>query len=247
MVLPARGGGFAEGTMAMPWFLAQVSGANPAKETQFMSEKSFRPASLRGSVGFVHRTFGPARFRACAIAALVLVASSGAAQAASPCVAQKGLPETCVLNGGAVGCSTGFGMLRSTDITISHDGETVYVAGSGEDSIAVLDRDPATGELAPLAGTDACVSSAGATGCGAGRHMDLLDGVVVSPDDENVYGAAAGDKTISVFDRNTTTGAISQKVGTNGCISSNGFGDCTVGRRLTGVGGLSISPDGANL
>ena len=43
--------------------------------------------------------------------------------------------------------------------------------------------------------------------------------VVVSPDGENVYVTSTTRNAISIFDRNTTTGRLTQKTGVLGCIT----------------------------
>ncbi len=52
-------------------------------------------------------------------------------------------------------------MIHPVSITVSSDGDTAYVAGQQSHSIAIFDRDPATGELTQKSGTAGCISEGG--------------------------------------------------------------------------------------
>ncbi len=49
------------------------------------------------------------------------------------------------------------------------------------------------------------------------------------------------------FNRNTTTGAISQPAGAAGCVSETGSGPCANGHGLDGAVRLRVSPDKKNV
>jgi DNA-binding beta-propeller fold protein YncE len=50
------------------------------------------------------------------------------------------------------------------------------------------------------------------------------------------------------FNRNPTTGAITQPPGTAGCVSDTGTeGTCSDGRALNGAIGVAVSPDGKSV
>lgn len=124
-------------------------------------------------------------------------------------------------------------------IVISPDGRNVYVDGH---SLAVFDRDPATGALTQKPGSEGVKPGDG----------DLL----VSPDGRNVYvgtytgkpaGSEYGTSGIETFDRDPTTGALTRVPGRAGCVSERGYGGCRRGHEFFGVSGLSISPDGRNV
>ena len=181
--------------------------------------------------------------------ALSFDAASASAQTPG-CLVQKALPQGCVTNGGAGGCTSAFGMEFANGVAVSPDGGTVYVCGvlgAGGDAVAVLDRNTSNGVLAPLPGTTGCASHTGSGGlCSVGIGLDGAESVVVSPDGENVYVGASS--AIVVFDRNTITGAITQKAGTAGCISNSGSGGaCVDGESLVGLQQVVISPDGDNV
>jgi 6-phosphogluconolactonase (cycloisomerase 2 family) len=114
---------------------------------------------------------------------------------------------------------------------LSPDGAHLYVASAFGDALAVYARDPATGALTFVeAERD---GQAGADG------LDAVTQVVVSPDGEHVYTSGQMEASVGVFERDGVTGAVTfrEKV-------SEGVGSVD---GLTGVQGLAISPDGANL
>lgn len=205
----------------------------------------------------------------------------------------------CIARGRRRGCARGRALREGSEIAISPDGRNVYV--STEDSIAIFDRDPTTGDLTQPAGPAGCITSnlkknptcSPARSLGSamaispdglnvyvgGRSLAIFDrdpatgaltrkpgsegvkpgdgDVLVSPDGENVYvgtfreGGPApnfyGTSGIETFDRNSTTGALTRVPGRAGCVSEQGRGGCRRGHEFYGVGGLSISPDGRNV
>ena len=111
-------------------------------------------------------------------------------------------PDTCV-----DGRALGGGYAAPA---ISSDGRSVYVASSFADSVAVFDRDPASGRLTQLPGVAGCASTtgAGASGdpaatCANARGLDEAYSVALSPDDRFVYVPALTSDAISVFSRRT--------------------------------------------
>jgi DNA-binding beta-propeller fold protein YncE len=166
---------------------------------------------------------------------------------------QKAGAAGCVAETVAEGCTDGKALQGANSLEISADGKQVYVASHSSSAVAILDRNTTTGELTQaLAGTSGCVSDTGTSGtCADGVALSQPEGVFLSPDDKNVYVGAATSSAISIFDRDTTTGFLTQKAGTAGCISESGHaGACTVGRALSGAGqGTSVttSSDGKNV
>jgi len=110
----------------------------------------------------------------------------------------------------------------------------------------VFDRDAITGELTQKAGTAGCISETGTGGfCQVGKALDLPQSVAVSPDGNTVYTASSGSDAVAVFDRDPTTGELTQKAGTAGCISETGTGGlCQDGKALDGAYSVTVSPDG---
>jgi DNA-binding beta-propeller fold protein YncE len=118
-----------------------------------------------------------------------------------------------------------------------------FAAMSG--SVAVFDRDPTTGQLTQLPGTDGCVSDTGSGGCADGRALNGASDVAVSPDGANVY-VAAGLGGLAVFDRDPVTGELAQKAGTAGCFLAGGADGCS-GGGISSPSGVAVSPDGRNV
>src|SRR5262245_41973691 len=59
---------------------------------------------------------------------------------------------------------------------------------------------------------------AGLAGCGTLHDGEGAYGLVISPDGKNVYTTAWYSNAVISYDRNATTGALSQKAGQGGCI-----------------------------
>lgn len=165
-------------------------------------------------------------------------------------ITQKPGTAGCISDTGSMGaCTDGVALEGAGHAAISPDGLNLYVASGVADSISIFDRDTITGALTQKAGTDGCVSEDGSGGdCVDGVGLNTVSRTEVSPDGKNLYavaGATGGSLAVTIFDRNTTTGTITQKAGTDGCISNSGSGGaCQDGRGLSGPRGLAVSPDG---
>jgi len=144
-------------------------------------------------------------------------------------------------------CAEGDALEGAHDVVVSPDGRHVYVASSSASALAVFDRDAATGSVLQKAGTDGCISDSGTEGaCVDGVAMAAAVGVAISPDGRSVYVAALGADAVTVFDRDPATGELTQKVGTDGCISETG-GACADGRALDGPVDIVVSRDGMSV
>lgn len=75
------------------------------------------------------------------------------------------------------------GLSGAEDVIVSADGSRVYVAGTGDDEVAVLARDPADGSLSPRPGLHNVAPI---------RGLQRPRALAVSPDGSNLYVAAAG-------------------------------------------------------
>lgn len=161
-------------------------------------------------------------------------------------------PDACVSETGSGGtCANGMGLSHPSAVAISPDGKNVYAAseaaGDGNSSVAVFSRDATTGKLTQLGGGSACVSDAGTNGCADGRALQGADQVVVSPDGNQVYISARVSGGIAVFNRDATTGALTQPAGSAGCYRDDGGESCANGTAITSLRGIAISPDGASV
>jgi 6-phosphogluconolactonase (cycloisomerase 2 family) len=80
-----------------------------------------------------------------------------------------------------------------SDIAVSRDGGTVYVASSDESGPVIFSRDPATSKLTQLPGSDGCIRHDGVAPCAAGRATWGGNAVVVSAACDNVYFGGHND------------------------------------------------------
>jgi DNA-binding beta-propeller fold protein YncE len=69
----------------------------------------------------------------------------------------------------------------------------------------------------------------------------------VSPDGKNVYAAAANSSSVTIFQRNQTTGALTQLPGPAGCIAKTPSPSCSSATALNGPDVVVVSPDGKNV
>jgi DNA-binding beta-propeller fold protein YncE len=163
------------------------------------------------------------------------------------CVTHEGSLSECEAVG-AKGLGTPYG------VTVSPEGENVYVTGLGEEAVAEFKRNTETGLLTQLEAPNNCISSNPLSECGTtigviGLHEDI--GVVASPDGKNLYvsaGAQAEKGDIAAFARGAE-GALTQLPGKEACISEQ-IAECTTGAEAEHVQGsedLIISPDGKHI
>ena len=81
----------------------------------------------------------------------------------------------------------------------------------------------------------------------AGRQLDGPEGIAVSPDGKSVYVGAFNSNAVTVFDRVSFTGTITQRSGANGCIVNVATTGCTTGNALGNANALAVSPYGGNV
>ena len=123
------------------------------------------------------------------------------------------------------------GLDRAEAVTVSPDGAHVYAVGFYNDSLAIFTRDPVTGALSYVSRLKNTVG--GVTGLAGPRAVG------VSPDGLNVYVAASTSDAVSVYSRNTTSGALTQVQ-----VLQDEQGGLTT---LDAAQGLAISPDGGQV
>jgi DNA-binding beta-propeller fold protein YncE len=166
----------------------------------------------------------------------------------------------CIDEAGDNGCQDGTALIDPDAITVSPDGEGVYVASSRSDAIAIFDRDKATGELVQKPGKAGCVSNSGSSdpmqagtagACQDGRAMDEISSVAVLPDGTALYAAAGKSSGIVIFERHTD-GSLAQRPESEGCTTDTGYEDvalswtagyCEDGRALLKASDVVIDSD----
>ena len=182
------------------------------------------------------------------------------ADSANAAVCQSGAMPDQALDG----ANTGFD--RPEALAVSPDGKSVYAVTSNDDALLSFDR-AADGTLmyrgcitgdsavAPMGGPthNGCVGLA--TVAAGDTGLDRPNDVVVSPEGDWIYVAAAGDAAVARFSRQpdgtvayvdcvTADAAVAPagQTGVNGCV---GLDAAETG--LTNDRGLALSPDGDSL
>lgn len=153
----------------------------------------------------------------------------------------------CIANSGAAGCGapTHNSLANARNTVVSPDGANVYATAFSGDSVTTFDRNLSTGALT-YAG---CIANAGANGCVAPTHDSLANfdfgGITVSPDGANVYAAALLGNSITTFNRDAVTGALTYA----GCIADAGANGCNSPTHdsMEGAEDVVVSADGANV
>jgi DNA-binding beta-propeller fold protein YncE len=147
------------------------------------------------------------------------------------------------------GCATARALDNPFHPMVSPDLRTLYVTSLEGDSVSIFRRNLTTGALTQLAGTAGCVSETGNGGeCTDAKALGKPFSVAVTKDGESVYLASAKSDGVAAFDRDTTTGKLTQLPGTAGCITDTGTGGaCAVGRGLIDSITVTVSPDGNNV
>ena len=96
------------------------------------------------------------------------------------------------------------------------------------------------------AGAAGCISNSGAGPCAAGHRLAWPVAVAVSTDGKTVYVASQLSEAVVRFNRNTTTGVITQPAGAAGCINER-EGPCADGHALSHPRSVAVSGDGKSV
>jgi DNA-binding beta-propeller fold protein YncE len=153
----------------------------------------------------------------------------------------------CISSAATSGCATGRGLDGPDVVTVSPDGNNVYVGSFVGNAVAVFARNPSTGALTQPAGATGCIVNTPTDGCATGLALAAPEGMAISADGNSVYVAAASSSALAVFARNPSTGALTQATDGTGCIVDTALGGCTTGTQLSGANAVAVSPDDGNV
>lgn len=144
------------------------------------------------------------------------------------------------------GCTPGIALKAVEGLAISGDGASVYAATALSNAVVTLARNPTTGALAQASDGFGCIVDSALTGCTLGRELSGANAVAVSPAGNGVYVTSLFSNSVTSFTRNGSTGALTQREGTGGCLIFLRSAGCSFGRALIAPEGLALSPDGKN-
>jgi DNA-binding beta-propeller fold protein YncE len=187
---------------------------------------------------------------AAVFAALLLILSAASVAWGFGELSQKPGAAGCFSeDGSASGCQKGEALGGAAGVAVSPDGRNVYVTGFNSGSVAIFDRDPASGALSQKPAKAGCVSEDGSEGkCEDGKGLSGATGVAVSADGKSVYVAGAESDAVAVFARDPAGGGLAQLDGKAGCVSEDGSEEkCEDGKALDAPGGIGVSPDGRSV
>ncbi|MDP6451739.1 MAG: beta-propeller fold lactonase family protein, partial [SAR202 cluster bacterium] len=123
------------------------------------------------------------------------------------------------------------GLGGAMSVTVSPDGNHVYVTGEYQDEMAVFSRNSTTGELTFV--------EVYKEGVGGVVGFDGVRSVMVSPDGKHLYTASHFDDALAVFSRNATSGKL-----TSVEIHKDGVGGVD---GLDAARSVTVSPDGKHV
>jgi DNA-binding beta-propeller fold protein YncE len=214
------------------------------------------PANRRGSMGeqsgkrsASRRPFNRRARRqvvALALASSVLLVVTAGALAVTGDLTQPAGTAGCISETGAGNCADGHALKGPNGVAVSGDAKNVYATSYVGNAVARLNRNTTTGAITQPTGTAGCVSETGAGPCADGRALDAPGSVAVSSDAKSVYVASLNNG-VARFNRDTTTGALSQPAGTAGCINEDGSGPCADGHGLANPLSVAVSSDGKSV
>ncbi len=156
--------------------------------------------------------------------------------------------DGCLLQfgGGPTGCVDIVGPIGPTFMAMSPDGRTLYASALNGDAVGIFARDTTTGVLTQLPQPAGCVAENGdGVECTAAIGLGGVDAMVVSRSGKQLYAASIDSDAVAIFDRDRTTGALTQLPGIDGCIAENGDGiTCADAVGLDGPRTIAISKTG---
>ena len=152
----------------------------------------------------------------------------------------------CISDTALTGCTLGLQLDGADAVAVSPNDADVYVTSLVSNTVTSFSRG-STGQLTQLSGTSACVINVLAVGCSLARQLSGPEGLAVSPDSANVYAVAYKSGSLDVFNRNASSGAVTQKTRPPGCLAAGVKPGCLRGRALRGPSSVAVSPNGKNV
>jgi fibronectin-binding autotransporter adhesin len=152
----------------------------------------------------------------------------------------------CISSSVLAGCTLGLQIAGADAVVVSPNDADVYVTSLLSNTVTTFAR-TSTGQPVQLTGTSACDIDVLAVGCSLARQLSGPEGLAVSPDNATLYAAAYSSSALDVFNRNSDSGAVTQKSRAPGCLIGRVTPGCTPGRALLGASSIVVSPDGRNV
>lgn len=154
-------------------------------------------------------------------------------------------------DGPGTGCSDGRALDAPGQMVMSADGLTLYVASGGAyQGVAVLTRDPATGNLSQQNAMQACVSQTGnGAQCGTAAPIASPVGIALSPDGADVYVSGQGPSGGFVTLLDVISGGLAQHPAASGGCAENNVTSvgCLDARAMNGGRDVGVTPDGKHV
>ena len=166
---------------------------------------------------------------------------------ATGALAQPAGTSGCISYTPIPACAPGVALASVEGMTVSPDGENVYVAAALSSALDVFARNPSTGALTQASGGAGCIVQDPLAGCTTGIQLGGADAVAVSPTGEDVYVTSVLSNSVTSFTRTPTTGQLVQQSGTSACVIYVLAVGCSLGQALSAPEGLAVSPDSANV
>lgn len=162
---------------------------------------------------------------------------------------QRAGSQGCVAVKRRSGCAKAEGLIGPNSLAISPDGRNVYATARDTSAVTTFVRNRSTGALKQITGPLGCFSGVAPPPpvCQSGRGLTGADVVTISPDGKNVYVGAFFGNAVATFNRDTTTGVLTQPAGEAGCLAPDASDGCAVGLALNAPEGMAVSKDGANV
>jgi DNA-binding beta-propeller fold protein YncE len=167
------------------------------------------------------------------------------------CITDNGNDDTSTAT-----CATGRVVGGAYPLSISPDGQTLYVPAYRDDGLSIFHIN-SDGSLTQLTGTAGCITATGndqtgAATCGLGPGLDLPYGGTISPDGRSLYVVDDNEEGgVNAFSLDPSTGAATELPGQDGCLTTDGSFDgvsgvCGQAPSLQSAYEVAISPDGSS-